>query len=174
MSTSSADGSRNRENYSKGNVKREYRNTDDRSRDRNGEYKGRQSRSFGSGNETKNRSYSGTGEARQNHSYNSRPRNNYMSADKDKDEEQPRRRSEPRRTMDKDARYKEQQPDKFDIINRLEKEKKAMQKKEEEKKKNSKHSKTMEKPKRVNNIDWAREYENGSYDDDDMDMYLSQ
>ena len=47
-------------------------------------------------------------------------------------------------------------------------------KKEEEKKKNSKHSKTMAKPKRVNNIDWAREYENGSYDDDDMDMYLSQ
>lgn len=156
VSTSNVDGSRSRENYSKGNVKREYRNTDDRSRERNGEYRGK------------------SNQTRQSHSYNSRPRNNYMAADKDKDEEQPKRRSEPRRTMDKDARYKEQQPDKFDIINRLEKEKKAMQRKEEEKKKSMKHSKTVAKPKRVNNIDWTREYENGSYDDDDMDMYLSQ
>lgn len=93
--------------------------------------------------------------------------------DKDKDEDQPRRRSEPRKSQDKDARFKEQQSDKAGIINRLEKEKKAMHKKEEEKRKNSKPARTVVRPKRSNNIDWTREYENGSYDDDDMDLYLS-
>lgn len=202
VTTSSADGSRSRENYSRENVKREYRNTDDRSRERgNGEYRqsrpynnrnseGRPARPYNNGNSEGRparpynngngegrpaRPYnSANGEGRPNRPYNNdRPRNNNYVMDKDKDEEQPRRRSEPRKTQDKDARFKEQQPDKFDIINRLEKEKKAMQKKEEEKRKNSKPARAVARPKRSNNIDWTREYENGSYDDDDMDMYLS-
>ena len=55
--------------------------------------------------------------------------------------------------MDRDTKFKEQQPDKMEIINRLEKEKKVMQKKEkeEEKRKNTK-PKTAAKPKRMNNI----------------------
>ena len=75
--------------------------------------------------------------------------------------------------MDRDTKFKEQQPDKMEIINRLEKEKKVMQKKEkeEEKRKNTK-PKTAAKPKRMNNIDWTREYENDSYDNDEMDAYL--
>ena len=45
--------------------------------------------------------------------------------DKDKDEETPVRRSKPKT----DNKPREQQPDKFEIINRIEKEKKAMKKK---------------------------------------------
>ncbi len=202
VATSSADEKRSRENYSGENVKREYRNTEERGREvRNGE--GRPSRPYnrGNGEGRPSRPYNReNGEGRPSRSYNrengegrpprpynrengegrpsrpynnDRPRNNNYMMDKDKDEEQPKRRSEPRRTQDKEARFMEQQPDKFDIINRLEKEKKAMQRKEEEKKKNSKPARAVARPKRSNNIDWTREYENGSYDDDDMDMYLS-
>lgn len=184
MTTNSAEGGRNRENYSRENVKREYRNTEDRNRG-NGERRpysnnGDKPRSFnrnngeGRSNRSYHANYNGTGgEGRTDRPYHStRPRNTNYIADKDKDEEQPKRRSEPRKSQDKDARFKEQQPDKFDIINRLEKEKKAMQKKEEEKRKNVKSARAVARPKRSNNIDWTREYENGSYDDDEMDMYL--
>lgn len=86
---------------------------------------------------------------------------------KDKDEEdKPVRR--PKQT--KTDKPKEQQPDKMDIINRLEKEKKAMKKKREEKK--EKPVKHQVRPKRSGNVDWTREYENDSYDDDDLDMYF--
>ena len=86
---------------------------------------------------------------------------------KDKDEEdKPVRR--PKQT--KTDKPKEQQPDKIDIINRLEKEKKAMKKKREEKK--EKPVKHQVRPKRSGNVDWTREYENDSYDDDDLDMYF--
>ena len=203
MATSSADEKRSRENYSGENVKREYRNTQERGREvRNGEGRptrpynrengeGRPSRPYNrengegrpsgpynreNGEGRPSRPYNReNGEGRPSRPYNNdRPRNNNYMMDKDKDEEQPKRRSDPRRVQDKDtARIKEQQPDKFDIINRLEKEKKAMQRKEEEKKKNSKPARAVARPKRSNNIDWTREYENGSYDDDDMDMYLS-
>ena len=43
--------------------------------------------------------------------------------------------------------------------------------KEDETRKNTK-PKTAAKPKRMNNIDWTREYENDSYDNDEMDAYL--
>ena len=46
-----------------------------------------------------------------------------------------------------------------------------MQKKQAERK-NSKPRGLQSRPKRSNNIDWTREYENGSYDDDDLDAYL--
>ena len=56
-------------------------------------------------------------------------------------------------------------------MNRIEREKKAMMKKSESNRK-AKPVKQQVRPKRSNNIDWTREYENGSYDDDDLDMYL--
>jgi len=86
---------------------------------------------------------------------------------KDKDDDEVVRR--PKQTK-ADAKPKEQQTEKIEIINRLEKEKKVIQKKSEVKKE-VKAPKVQPKPKRVNNIDWTREYENGSYDDDDLDMY---
>ena len=88
--------------------------------------------------------------------------------DKDKDEETPVRRSKPKT----DTKPKEQQPDKFEIINRLEKEKKAMKKKHTESRGDQRPAKHTARPKRSGNIDWTREYENDSYDDDDLDMYL--
>jgi hypothetical protein len=90
--------------------------------------------------------------------------------DKDSEEDsRPQRRQAA--SKDRDNKVKEQQPDKIDIINRIEKEKKAMQKKQAERR-NSKPVRQQARPKRTNNIDWTREYENGSYDDDDLDMYL--
>lgn len=103
-----------------------------------------------------------------NHSYgNSR---NYGSYDKDKDED--RKPMNRVKSSQKDSK-KEQQPDKIDIMNRIEREKKAIQKKKaENSRKNNKPAKAHTKVKRSNNIDWTREYENGSYDDDELDMYL--
>ncbi len=46
-----------------------------------------------------------------------------------------------------------------------------MQKKQADRK-NQKPARQQSRPKRTNNIDWTREYENGSYDDDDLDAYL--
>ena len=93
-------------------------------------------------------------------------RNAGFGKDKDEDEKPVRR---PKQT--KTDKPKEQQPDKIEIINRLEKEKKAMKKKHEEKKE-QRTSKHQVRPKRSGNVDWTREYENGSYDDDDLDMYF--
>ena len=52
-----------------------------------------------------------------------------------------------------------------------EKEKKIMQKKKQDNKKNNQSQRHQVKVKRSNNIDWTREYENDSYDDDDMSYY---
>lgn len=124
----------------------------------NGEYK---PRSGNGGNFGSQRSYGNGGYS--NNGYNNR------GFDKDKDEDTPVvRRQKPKA----DNKPKEQQPDKFDIINRIEKEKKAMKKKHAESRGDSKPSKHTVKPKRSGNIDWTREYENDSYDDDDLDMYL--
>lgn len=100
--------------------------------------------------------------------------------EKDKDEEESdykhsrgndRRSQKSQQLSRENAKIKEQQPDKMDIVKRLEKEKKAMQKKNN----NQNNGKTkagsgrVQRPvKRSNNIDWTREYENDSYDDDDM------
>lgn len=89
--------------------------------------------------------------------------------DKDKDEDV-KVSQRPRQSQNKDNKAKEQQPDKSQVINRIEKEKKAMQKKQAERK-NSRPARQMAKPKRTNNIDWTSVYENGEYDDDDLDMY---
>ena len=89
----------------------------------------------------------------------------------DKDEEDTNVRNQKRQPSSKEGKAKEQQPEKFEIKTRIEKEKKAMQKKQSERK-NSKPSRMQSRPKRTNNIDWTREYENDSYDDDDLDMYL--
>lgn len=73
-------------------------------------------------------------------------------------------------TTAKETKVKEQQPDKMDTIRRLEKEKKAIQKKTDS---NSYKAKTQNarpqvKVKRTNNIDWTKEYENDSFEDDDV------
>ncbi len=72
-----------------------------------------------------------------------------------------------------DTKVKEQQPDKMDIVKRLEKEKKAIQKKNDNYNKGGKspNARPQKKVKRTNNIDWTREYENDSYDDDVYFMY---
>ena len=94
---------------------------------------------------------------------------NYSPYDKDKDEDvKSNQRS--RQSQNKETKQKEQQPDKSQIINRIEKEKKAMQKKQADRK-NNKPARQMAKPKRTNNIDWTSIYENGEYDDDEIDMY---
>ncbi|RDU24259.1 hypothetical protein [Anaerosacchariphilus polymeriproducens] len=69
----------------------------------------------------------------------------------------------------KETKVKEQQPDKFEIINRLEKEKKVMKKKidSNNRKAKSQNARPQVKLKRTNNIDWTKEYENDSFDDDD-------
>lgn len=95
----------------------------------------------------------------------------------DKDEEESgykHTRNNDRRSqqMSRDnVKIKEQQPDKMDVVKRLEKEKKAMQKKSNNQNngKNKGNTGRVQRPvKRSNNIDWTREYENDSYDDDDM------
>ena len=84
-----------------------------------------------------------------------------------------RRSQKPQSQMAKEnAKIKEQQPDKMEVVKRLEKEKKAMQKKSQNSNKNKANAGRMQRPvKRSNNIDWTREYENDSYDDDDMSFY---
>jgi hypothetical protein len=65
---------------------------------------------------------------------------------------------------------KEQQPNKFETIKRLEKEKKAIQKKNEEiNKKSDRPNRPVLKQRRTNNIDWTKGYANGLYGDDDED-----
>lgn len=70
---------------------------------------------------------------------------------------------------DKEVKTKEQQPDKMEIINRLEREKKAMKKKTDinNRKTKPQNARPQMKVKRTNNIDWTKEYENDSYDNDD-------
>jgi hypothetical protein len=63
---------------------------------------------------------------------------------------------------------KDANPEKAVVINRLEKEKKVMKKKTDTNKKGKNAStKPQVRVKRANNIDWTKEYENDSYDDDD-------
>ena len=59
----------------------------------------------------------------------------------------------------------------MEIMQRLEREKKAVKKKQNASQRDGKSMKHQMKPKRSRNIDWTREYENDSYDDDDLDMY---
>ena len=100
--------------------------------------------------------------------------------DKDKDEEESgykhsrgndRRSQKSQQLSRENAKLKEQQPDKMEVVKRLEKEKKAMQKKNNNQNNGKGKGNTgrVQRPvKRSNNIDWTREYENDSYDDDDM------
>ncbi len=109
-----------------------------------------------------------------------KPRNNFSTGKgfdkgydkgfdfKDKDEDDVKRRPQKAQTS---AKPKEVQPDKAQISMRLEKEKKAVKKKQDESRKEQKPRPTS-KPKRANNIDWTKAYENDEYDDDDFDMYL--
>jgi len=67
------------------------------------------------------------------------------------------------------AKEKEQQPDKFETLKRLENEKKIKQKKmdQEFSNKSERPNKPSVKHRRTNNIDWTKGYEKGLYDDDD-------
>lgn len=67
----------------------------------------------------------------------------------------------------KDGKVREQQPEKVDIVKRLEKEKKVMKKKSAANNHKEKNARPQVKIKRTNNIDWTKEYENDSFDDDD-------
>ena len=74
------------------------------------------------------------------------------------------------RSRSSQNKEKEQQPDKFETIKRLEREKKAIQKKSQEiNKKSERPSKPQIKHRRTNNIDWTKGYANGRYGDDDED-----
>ena len=182
MITSSAE-----ENYGNGRrpdgQKREKRtfetgksfNRDDRKSSKNGEYKPR-------GNGDYKPKTGGEYKPRVNGDYKPRPNGDFRQKsngtgqyrggfgkgfDKDEDDT-PVRKSRPRT----ESKPKEQPSDKMEIKSRLEKEKKAMKKKQSDNRDQKKPAKHQVKPKRSGNIDWTREYENDSYDDDDLDMYL--
>ena len=153
----------------RGNFKRDGQsrgNGEFKPRNNNGEYKPRTNNG-----EYKPKSNNGGGYSSQRSYNNGGYSNNGFGGkgfDKDKDEETPVRRSKPKT----DNKPREQQPDKFEIISRIEKEKKAMKKKHTESRNDQRPAKHTARPKRSGNIDWTREYENDSYDDDDLDMYL--
>jgi len=67
------------------------------------------------------------------------------------------------------TKEREQQPDKFETLKRLENEKKIKQKKLDQELGNKwpKPNKPLVKHKRTNNIDWTKGYEKGFFDDDD-------
>ncbi len=168
--------SKERENYRSGE-KREYKpykrdgkdgnvNRDRFKKDSQGNFKGRQDGkgSFGGQKKDSYRNGNNSSGNKPFKKYGERYNNPY-----DKDDEETNVR--PKRQPAKENKVKEAQPDKTAIINRIEKEKKAMQKKQAERK-NAKPRGMQSRPKRTNNIDWTREYENGSYDDDDLDAYL--
>jgi len=171
------DNNKSRDNRGSGDYKpRENRGSGDykpRENRGTGDYKPRDNR--GNGNYKPRGEYKGTGEykprefkSNDNGGYRRNSGGFSKGFDKDKDDDV-RRTSRP---AARDSKPKEQTSDKFEIINRLEKEKKAMKKKQVEGRKEFKPVKHQAKPKRVGNIDWTREYENGSYDDDDLDIYL--
>ena len=145
----------------KKNVKGDYKkNRSEEGRTEKGNYKG------GNKENNFNRSSHGKSQNGGGRQYGNKGYNPY---DKDKDDDvRPNQRA---KSSQRDSK-KEQQPDKIEIMNRIQKEKKAIQKKQSENRKNNKPVRPQAKPKRSNNIDWTREYENGSYDDDDLDMYL--
>lgn len=124
-----------------------------------------------SSNRSSDSNYRGTGAGRSGYKkdFGNRGYNDFK--DKDADEDRKNMHQKPQVK----EKPKEAQPDKTAIINRLEKEKKAVSKKKqyETAAKDNKAVKAAQpKPKRSNNIDWTKEYENGSYDDDDLDIYL--
>ena len=63
----------------------------------------------------------------------------------------------------------QQQPDKFEYIKSIEREKKTIQKKQQETKKKAEVPKPVPKVKRANSINYTREYENGKYADHEDD-----
>ena len=89
-------------------------------------------------------------------------RTRVFDKDSDYDKRETHRRPSPVK-----EKPKEQQTDKMEVVKRLEKEKKAVQKKKQNTKKNQ-QARPQVRVKRTNNIDWTREYENDSFDDDDM------
>lgn len=135
----------------------------------NGEFKPRANGEFkprGNG-EFKPRTNGGNFERSNNGGYSNSFNNKGFDKDKDEDST-PVRKPRPK----VESKSKEPQIDKLEIMSRLEKEKKAMKKKHTESRNDSKPARHVAKPKRSGNIDWTREYENDSYDDDDLDMYL--
>lgn len=90
---------------------------------------------------------------------------------KDTDDDYGKKHEVKRKAPTSKDKIKDIQPDKADIAKRFEKEKKVMQKKKQDSKKNHQTQRPQMKAKRTNNIDWTREYENDSYDDDDMSYY---
>ena len=116
------------EGYSKGNGEYKPRNNNGeyKPRNNNGEYKPKNNNGEykpRNNGEYKPRSNDGTKRSYGNGGYSNSAFNS-RGFDKDKDEDTPVRRQKPKT----DTTPKEQQPDKFEIINRIEKAKKAMTK----------------------------------------------
>lgn len=114
---------------------------------------------------------SSDGQNYKKHSYNGNRTDAYSKDKYDDEYDRGNKHEIKKRTSVAKDKTKEIQPDKADIAMRLEKEKKVMQKKRQDNKKNHQQQRPQMKAKRQNNIDWTREYENDSYDDDDMSYY---
>ncbi len=118
------------------------------------------------GQQGERKSYSRDGQQGERRSYqggrsNYNSGSNYYAKDKDEDDRRPPTRS----SKPKEPKVKEQQPDKFETIKRLEREQKTMKKKEQKKKQES--TRPKQKVKRANNKNYIADYENGYYDDYD-------
>ena len=95
-------------------------------------------------------------------------RNNYL--DKDEDNEKSVRRNQKgndAKSKSISNKEKEQQPDKFDTIKRLEREKKAMQKKMREEELVEKQKRPPIKQRKSTRINWTKGYECGLLDEDE-------
>lgn len=171
------DNSEKREYRPRNNDGRGYK-SDDNSGYRKKEYKssdGRFEKSYDNGfkdRDRKNYRYNKDNDSNQRDNHGGEYKKNYNNANKNygKDFSKGAGQSDRSSQTGKDTKIKEQQPDKMDIVKRLEKEKKAIQKKNEQnsyKSAKSQKSRPQVRVKRTNNIDWTREYENDSYDDDD-------
>lgn len=140
-----------------GNQSGENRGRDNRGRyqDGNGTYRRRDDKGFRP---------RANGEGGGYRTRDTKPTGGYNRYAKDKDEEDDRRvvtRSSRPKPVDK---IKEQQPDKFETIKRLEREQKTIKKKENKKKNES--QRPQPKQKRQNNRNYMNDYLNGDYDED--------
>lgn len=108
-----------------------------------------------------------------NYNYKKKPqgKNSYNGFSKDDDVYEPKKFESKKRISSNKDKMKEIQTDKADIAKRIEKEKKKVMQKKKQDNKKTHQQRTQIKAKRSNNIDWTREYENDSYDDDDMSYY---
>jgi len=109
-----------------------------------------------------------TGGYNKNRDFKSNPFNKDDDYENDKNYGRGNQRTESR-SKSGQTKEREQQPDKFETLKRLENEKKIKQKKLDQEfgSKSEKPNKPLVKHRRTNNIDWTKGYEKGLFDDDD-------